>query len=215
MNEWRVVWPVALGTVHVLKYWACLLLWFTVYLLLYLSRRNFCQICLLNRLLIHMKVLFFKWGKFWGDRLVYRSTGSDQKKVCLIILQTDPTGLEPDLGPVNTGSKELSWPVWDDSPHTDPSSLTPQGPDANLAGSPLSSAWIITGIWEGPFSSIRCNWTHGQSIFPKSPYSFMLACGVTVHVKITKSSFLPEVRQGLLPSLSGAGTRILFIYPFL
>lgn len=61
------------------------------------------------------------------------------EKICLIVLQTDPRGLESDLGPVNIGSKELSWPVWDDSPHTGPSSLTLQGPDANLARFPLSS----------------------------------------------------------------------------
>lgn len=75
------------------------------------------------------------------------------EKVCLSVLQTDPRGLEPDLGPVNIGSKKLSWPVWDDSPHTGPNSLTPQGPEANLAGFPLSSAWIIIGIWEGLFLS--------------------------------------------------------------
>lgn len=75
------------------------------------------------------------------------------EKVCLSVLQTDPRGLEPDLGPVNIGSKKLSWPVWDDSPHTGPNSLTLQGPEANLAGFPLSSAWIIIGIWEGLFLS--------------------------------------------------------------
>lgn len=48
---------------------------------------------------------------------------------------------------------------------------------------------------------------------PKSSYSFPLACGDIVHVQIIKWTFLSEVRQGLLPSLSGAGTRILFIYP--
>lgn len=47
---------------------------------------------------------------------------------------------------------------------------------------------------------------------PKSSYSFPLACGDIVPVQIIKWTFLSEVRQGLLPSLSGASPRILFIY---
>lgn len=56
-----------------------------------------------------------------------------------------------------------------------------------------------------------------QSYFTLNDFSewFMLAYGVIVHVKITQGAFLPEVRQGLLSSLSGASTGILFIYPFL
>ena len=119
------------------------------------------------------------------------------QKICLVVLQTGPRRLESDLGPVNIGSKELSWPTWADSPYSGPSSLVfqVQMPTRQF---PLSSPWIIAGIWEGSLHFLVVIGFMNNQFALESPYSFRLAYHVIVHVEITKWAFISEVRQGLL-----------------
>ena len=119
---------------------------------------------------------------------------------------------DPDLGPVSVGSEELSWPACDDSPRTSLSPVILQG--ANLAGFPLSSAWIVTSISEGPFLSCYL-WLDSWiiSLLPSLPMLCLLMAQLHMCLSPNEPSFQKLV---LLPVLPGADSGVLLLsHPYI
>lgn len=121
---------------------------------------------------------------------------------------------DPDLGPVSVGSEELSWAACDDSPRTSLSPVILQGTDANLAGFPLSSAWIVTSISEGPFLSCYLwldSWIIG--LLPSLPILCLLM--VQLHMCLSPNE-LPFQKLVLLPVSPGPDTGVLLLsHPYI